>query len=201
MNPRPIVVLLLLAAGLLPIGCRASAFDRHPPTAAEPTQDRSLDQGYAILLGLLADEARLDGLLALKSPRPGVASIIRTIADTAREDRAWLTSRLSSPPQVDPRSTDLPALESEARRRIERAETPNLLLSGGRTFETRVLLTQQKATQYAGALCAGLAELDPDAERSAGLKAMAGRWEDLERTIRRWITVVDPPPSGDADRL
>ncbi len=176
-----------------PTGCVRPGIDR-PVDMADPSGEATLEHGYALLLKLLADEAQVDGILAIKSPRPGVADLFRRISSEARSDQAFLKSALAESPAVDPTTTGLPILEVEARRRIERDETPGLLLAGGRRFETRMLLTQQKAAQYAGALCAGIAVADRNRARAAEVQSMSVRWNAIERDIREWLTVVDRSP-------
>ena len=58
-----------------------------------------------------------------------------------------------------------------------------------------MLLTQQKAAQYAGALCAGLSAADPNRMRAAELRSMSDRWNAIERETRAWLTVVETPPA------
>jgi hypothetical protein len=175
-------------------GCAGPLIDR-PLDVTEPGGEATLAHGYALLLDLLADEAKVDGILAIKSPRAGVADLLRRISSEATSGATFLRSHLNDSPAVDPTATGLPRLEVDARRRIEKDETPGLLLSGGRRFETRMLLTQQKAAQYAGALCAGLAAADPNRTRADELRAMSDRWNAMERESRAWLTVVDTPPT------
>jgi hypothetical protein len=175
-------------------GCAGPVIDR-PVDVAEPGGEATLAHGYALLLDLLADEAKVDGILAIKSPRAGVADLLRRISSEAASGAVFLRSHLADSPAVEPTTTGLPRLEVDARRRIEKDETPGLLLSGGRRFETRMLLTQQKAAQYAGALCAGLAAADPNQTRADELQAMSDRWSAIERASRAWLTVVDTPPT------
>jgi hypothetical protein len=175
-------------------GCAGPLIDR-PLDVAEPGGEATLAHGYALLLDLLDDEAKVDGILAIKSPRAGIADLLRRISSEATAGAAFLRSHLADSPAVDPATTGLPRLEDDARRRIEKDETPGLLLSGGRRFETRMLLTQQKAAQYAGALCAGLAAADPNQTRADELRAMSDRWNAMERESRAWLTVVDTPPT------
>ncbi len=174
-------------------GCAGPVIDR-PVDVAEPGGEATLAHGYTLLLDLLADEARVDGILAIKSPRPGIADLLRRISSEATSGAAFLRSHLADSRAVDPTTTGLPLLEVDARRRIEKNETPGVLLAGGRRFETRMLLTQQKAAQYAGALCAGLAAADPNRTRAVELEAMSVRWNTIEREVRAWLTVVDTPP-------
>jgi hypothetical protein len=186
-------VAVALAAGTP--GCVSPAIER-PVDVRDPSGEATLEHGYNLLLDLLADESKVEGILAIKSPRSGIVDLLRRISAEAASDQALLRSKMNEPPAVDPGSSGLPLLEVDVRRRIERDETPGLLLAGGRRFETRMLLTQQKAAQYAGALCAGLAVADPNRTRSAELKGMSTRWIALEREIRSWLTVVDTPPTS-----
>ncbi len=158
---------------------------------ATSAKDARLDHGYALVLDLLRNEAKVDGVLAIKSPRPEVADLLRRIAAAAKADVGAIEEHLQLDPPIDPTSTGLPLLEIDARNRIANAETPGLLFSGGRTFETRMLLTQQKAAQYAEAILDGLAVADPNPHRRAMARAAATRWKALERQIRAWLTVIE----------
>jgi hypothetical protein len=191
---RVIILSGMIGLAGSPVGCVGPVIDR-PVDVTEPGGEATLAHGYALLLDLLADEAKVDGILAIKSPRPGVAELLRRITSEATSGEAFLRSHLNESPAVDPGSTGLPLLEHDARRRIEKDETPGLLLAGGRRFETRMLLTQQKAAQYAGALCAGLSAADPNRMRAAELRAMSDRWNAIERETRAWLTVVETPPA------
>jgi hypothetical protein len=188
-----LVVAAVVLSHLL-AGCAAPAMDR-PVDAETPGGEATLEHGYALVLGLLEDEAKVDGILAIKSPRAGIADLLRRIAEEATSDRAIIRSRLGDRPTIDPASTGLPLVEVDTRRRIEGEETPALLFSRGPAFETRMLLTQQKAAQYAAALCSSLAVADPNRERAAILREMAARWKAIERDVRAWLMAVESPPS------
>lgn len=189
------VMSMVAAAAAVPgiEGCAAPVLDGPLESDADDTGVR-LSHGYALLLDLLDDEVRVDGILAIKSPRPGVADLLRHIALEAKVNREHLQPLLAESPVIDRAATALPLIERDTRRRIEIAETPGLLMAGGRNFETRMLLTQQKAAQYAAALCRSLATADPNRRRADLLTVMAHHWQGLEGEIRSWITVVETAP-------
>jgi len=168
--------------------------------AGEHRSDPRLDHGYSILFDLLADEAKVEEILVIKSPRPAIADLLRHISKEATVDRAALERHLDADPPISIGATGLPIIETDARHRIENAETPALLFAGGRTFETRMLLTQQKAAQYASALAESLGTADPNSERSAILKTMAHHWHELETEIRGFLTVVEPRTESETRR-
>lgn len=183
-------------------GCAAPVLDR-PLAASDASGEHqvaaTLSHGYALLFDLLDDEAKVAGILAIKSPRPGVADLLRHISMEADVDREHLRPLLAESPTIALDETSLPLLERDARRRIAREETPALLFAGGRSFETRMLLTQQKAAQYAAALCESLAAADPNRSRGDLLTVMAHHWHGLEGEIRSWLTVVETPPMPASD--
>lgn len=164
------------------------------PVAGDQDLDPRLARGYALLLDLLADEGRVAEILAIKSPRAEIARLLERISGEAKVDRKELVGLLPATAPLDSKATGLPVIEQDARRRIENEETPALLFAGGSAFEARILLTQQKATQYAAALCRSLATADSDEGRSAALTAMADRWAALEAEVRPWLTVAPETP-------
>ena len=179
-----------------PFGSDGASTSGH---ADEHQPDRRLDHGYSILFDLLADEAKVEKILVIKSPRPAIADLLRHISMEATVDRAALERHIDADPPISIGATGLPIIETDARHRIENAETPGLLFAGGRTFETRMLLTQQKAAQYASALAESLGTADPNSDRSAILKTMAHHWGELETEIRGFLTVVEPETDSRSD--
>ena len=71
----------LLLAGLS--GCQRVVVPGPLPSHAGAAVQR--DAGYGLLINLLDQEARLDGLLGIKSYPPATVSIIRAIASGASE--------------------------------------------------------------------------------------------------------------------
>lgn len=194
--PGPTIWAAAILGGL--VGCRTPVLDGprdvdDPPTSGAAST--SLDHGYTLLLDLLRDEARVDQALLVKSPRGEIEDLLREIARQALSDRQRIETMLDADPSIRPGATGLPAIELDARNRIRNRETPGLLLAGGRNFETRMLLTQQKALQYLWAISKSLSVADPDRTRAAELRAMSARWSVLEDRARKWLAASDPTGS------
>ena len=111
--------------------------------------DTRLDHGYGTLIALLRDEARLKQILIIKSPTAGMADLLRRISDQAKNDARRLELLFAEDPMVDISSTGLGVIETDVRRRIADDEATALIFAGGRAFELRILLTQDKAASYA----------------------------------------------------
>lgn len=154
--------------------------------------DLRLDHGYGLLIPLLEDESELAGILVIKSPRKPVADLIRRISDEAKQDLARLGPVLGESPVVNRSRDGLPVIEADARTRIRDAQTGVLVFSSGRTFELRILLTQEKATGYVAALATSLSKADPQEMRGELLARMADRWDALGEEVRNLLEVVSP---------
>lgn len=172
--------------------------------------DTRLDHGYGTLLALLRDEARLKQILIIKSPTADIADLLRRISDQAKNDARRLELLFAEDPMVDTSSTGLGVIETDVRSRIAEKEAAALIFAGGRAFELRILLTQEKAASYAAALAASLSKADPQPSRRNVLGAMSREWKELGDEIRGWLEVrtapdqrpeapvsgVDRPPAG-----
>lgn len=151
--------------------------------------DVRLDRGYGTLLALLKDEARVEQILIIKSPATGVADLLRRISRQARDDAQRLERLFAEKPAVDTSSTGLGVIESDVRRRIADQEATALVFAGGRSFELRILLTQDKAASYAAGLAASLSKADPQPSRRNVLGVMSRDWKEIGDEIRGWLEV------------
>ncbi len=195
---RPSRVMPLFLLGCVAMACPAcrSTIDR--PFEATEAGASSLARGHALLAGLLADESRLADILVLKSPRGGIANVVRRISSRAKADLKSIRSMATLPPAIEGTEDGLPLIEVDARDRIADQQAATLLLSGGRRFERALLLTQEKATGYAAALAASLAQADPNESRRQAFEEMSEAWARLGDDVRAWLEVVEEAPdSGD----
>ena len=176
-------VLMILSAGCSPV-LKAPIGNEGDPKAVD-----QLDHGYAILIDLLSDEAKVSEILAIKSCSAETADILTDISKAAKDGMARIESLSSAKPAISPESTGLPLLETDTRNRIANQQTVLLLMAMG-SFEVRVLLTQDKACGYASALCESLAVSDPNKERSQEMKELASTFADLGTRVYQRFTVV-----------
>jgi hypothetical protein len=158
-------------------------------------EDRRLDHGYALLLDLLTEESKVAGVLAIKSPSEATATLLRDISTSATAGAEELRLLLAGPPAIAIDATGLPIIETDARNRIANRETVALLISGGTSFERRILLTQDKACGYLAALAASLATADPAPERRERLEALSAAFDRLAARIRARLAVRPVEPT------
>lgn len=185
------LTLVILLSGCSPV-LKAPIGNEGDPRAAD-----QLDHGYAILIDLLSDEAKVSEILAIKSCSPETADILKSISKAAKDGLAKIERLSSEPPVVNPESTGLPLLETDTRNRIANQQTVLLLMAMG-SFEVRVLLTQDKACGYASALCESLATSDPNSERSAEMKRLATTFADLGNRVYQRFAVIKSEAGGDS---
>ena len=89
------------------------------PTDASIGRVAELNRGYAILLDLLKDEARVSQVLAIKNASPGVRSLLKRISATASTNRISVEKLLDQAPALAPTGLGLPSIEVDARNRID----------------------------------------------------------------------------------
>ena len=183
------IVFMMILSTLI-AGC-ASTIDR--PFARDPEGIAQIDHGYALLDSLLSDESSVADILVIKSVRDDVGRLLQRISKLAKTDRAALQKLYPLSPGVDPSKDGLPRIEEDARARIRNQQTGLLLMSGGEDFEVLILLTQEKATDYAEALCRSLADADPRADRRKALEGMAEGWREMNRRARSLFTLKPQP--------
>lgn len=183
----PVAVLLAVVALH---GCAPQL--RAMPQADRPEQKAvRLQHGYALLYDLLGNEARVSGILAIKSASAATEGLLQDISRTAADAQQTIDQMQSEVPSVSLSIPGLPLLETDARNRIANAQTAELLLALG-SFELKILLTQQIACQYAWALASSLAEVDPNASRAAAMSQIAAEFDDLcKRVIERLSVAPD----------
>ena len=195
-GPSGVMPAILLACVVSACPACRSTLDR--PLETTEAGASSLAQGHALLAGLFADESRLADILVLKSPRGGIAEVVRRISSRAKADLKSMRSMATLPPAIEGTEDGLPLIEVDARDRIADQQAATLLLSGGRRFERALLLTQEKATGYAAALAASLARADPNESRRQAFAEMSEAWTGLGDDVRAWLEVVEKDPtSGD----
>ncbi|MDG2031161.1 MAG: hypothetical protein P8J45_09180 [Phycisphaerales bacterium] len=161
-----------IAAGLvlllLLLGCqRVVVPGPLPPHAGDAVQ---LNAGYGLLINLLEQEARVDGLLSIRTLPPSTTQLVKAIARDASVGAAELKSAKDDPPVINWDSEGLPVTEIEARNLIASQTSLKLLSTSGKAGELELLLSQLKATEYIAALSSSLLGRDRSEARRAVLK-------------------------------
>lgn len=181
--------ILLAVVFLLAQGCAPVLKGPIGPEGLEAPTD-SLDHGYSILMSLLEDEAKVDQLLAIKSASKETSEIITDISNTAISGMAEIRAMATKAPVINLEATGFPIIEVDSRNRIANQQTATLLLAG-KTFELKVLLTQDKAMGYAAALCESLSIADGNSYRSKEMRALGDRFTALNASVlARLITMT-----------
>ena len=161
---RTIVLGCLLLLG----GCGAERSHRMLDGGA--TASVQQDAGYTLLLSLLEDESRVDGILMIKSLPEPVVRLVKAISEASRSGVQRITEVLEEPPVVTPGNDGLPLIEVEARARIRQWTTVALLTGSGTALERALLVSQLQAVDSIRALCEALIEQETSAPRVAVLE-------------------------------
>lgn len=190
---------ILLVAALVAGATTGCAPVLKAPIGNEGTERAAdqLDHGYALLHGLLTDEARVADILRIKNPYEETASILKSISETAKNGLEMIDASASEPPVIVLAETGLPLIETDARNRIANTVTMGLVLSMGTSFEVQMLLSQEKACGYAAALCESLATADPNNARAAKVGDLGKTFSELGERVRKRLTVVVPEKKPD----
>lgn len=139
--------------------------------------------GYTLLVTLLEDESRVDGILILKSlPRPTV-KLIRAIASESRSGYRQLIDELARDPVVSLENDGLPQIEVGARARIRQWTTLELLTENGATLERALLISQLQAADTIRALVTSLLDEEPTSARVELLEQLLERFTPLRAQL------------------
>ena len=183
----------LLGAGCLAVlllsGC--SSPRSHQMLVTEGSETSQRDAGYTLLVTLLEDEARVDGILILKTLPPPTRDLIKRIAEASRAGSRELTRALAQPPVVSLENDGLPLIEAGARERIRQWTTMELLTEQGATLERALLVSQVQAVDTIRALASSLLDEESTPSRVELLEQLRERftpirselWDQLEAVV------------------
>ncbi len=171
---------VLLAMTLFQIGCApvlTGPLDQARPEQASMT----LDHGWALLQALLQDESSLSLILGIKNVDESVEVIVREISDTSARALRTLGPLMNS--GVSTGTDDgLPLIERNARHLIANATAASLLFAGS-SFQTKLLVSQHKACEYAAALATSLAVAEGEPSHSDALHGVADSFSKIAAKI------------------
>lgn len=170
--------------------CAACAPTISAPLGKDAPAREQLDAGYALVFELMGEERKVAEILGIKSVSAETKLVIKDISAAAESAYATLKGYQQAD-NLTMSDTHLPVIETSARNHIKNITTVSLLTSSGHTFQTRLLITQVKATQYAGALFHSLAAADHDGARRKWLGEEAKRWEALAERVERELVKGD----------
>ena len=169
-----------LGASLVMPGCSTPRAGRLPASAGSNAE---FDAGFTLLHDLLASEARVDGILMLKSATPETEQLLNDIAQASVEMRDQLDDMAKADPALTREASGLPMIESVAREGIASDTTLALLGAGSEDFEFLMLLSQEKAMSYGRHLARSLAASDPVPTRAEQFNLMASRLAGFHKRV------------------
>ena len=174
---------LLPALGcLLLVACHRTVVPGPLPPHAGPELQR--DAGYALLVDLLEQEARVDGLFAIRTFPEPTERVIGGIAEDAGRGAADLRAAAGRAPAISLETPGLPTIEMEARNLIANRTSLRLLASSGADCELELLLAQDKAVEYVLGLSAALQGEAVEPERIRILKRITAEFLAHHEALR-----------------
>ncbi len=171
----------MAVAALMLAGCAANK------PLPDNTPDRDMIVGYSLLYSVVKDEANVDGLFILRKSSESTRAVVVAIAEASRQAKKDLEDMAAADPQLRLDVTDLPAAEADARSIIATDTSKKLLF--GDEFERTLLLSQLNATQYMGALAQYLSERERNEGRSATLKDLVQRMNELHGEVLERVEI------------
>jgi hypothetical protein len=162
----------LLACALMIPGC--ATVQKVLPTTAWH-QARVRNEGYSLLYKLMSQESDVAKILIIKHADPPVADIIKEIANACDQAQKELDLFHEKDRHLSFQMANLPEMEQKTRAAIQSTVTKQLLTSGGKTFEHRLLFTQAESMNYAAHLAQVLHDQEGDPLRKKFLDALAQR--------------------------
>ncbi len=190
--------LLLLPLMLTTFACAPVLKGPLDPPGQEATA--TLDHGYGLLCPLLQQESSVTLIFGIKHASQPTQEIIRQISDAAADGLRRIQALRAGPPEIDLTTQGLPLVEVSARNLITNKEAAALLLAGD-SFEVRLLMSQQKACDYAAALAMSIAAIDTNEPRREVLETLAGEMASFEEQLRSQICACQSKSSGRSPRI
>lgn len=144
-------------------------------------------QGYSLLYQLLSKQKDVDKLLLVKAEAGDVNSLVKRIAAVCAQGTEQMEKLSAADPTINLELEPLPAAEVAARKSIEGAKARALLLSGGKEFEVRLLLSQIEGMSYGTHLAATLAKGEEHPARKSYLEYLSDELRKLEENLLQLI--------------
>ncbi|MGA3066570.1 MAG: hypothetical protein ABSF29_06960 [Tepidisphaeraceae bacterium] len=183
-NQRLVRRLLTCLPVIFLAGCAAST--DHP---ADGGLIHRRNEGYSLLFKLMGDESDVGEIFFIKHADDSVGNLVREVGQTCKEAKAQLQAFAKTDDTVEFDEPDLPLIEQRSRKLTADWETRELLTSGEKDFELRLIFTQAQAMSYASELCKALYEIESDPSRKAFLSTLADRCDRLYDRLMALLTV------------
>jgi hypothetical protein len=161
---------MLLACALTVPGC--ATVQKVLPTAAWH-QARVRNEGYSLLYHLMSQESDVAKIFIIKHADPPVDDIIKEIARTCDRAKKDLDLFHEKDRHLSFEMANLPEMEQKTRAAIQSTVTKQLLTSGGKQFERRLLFTQAESMNYAAHLAKVLCDQDDNQLRKQFLTSLS----------------------------
>ncbi len=155
---RQLMFVLLLTSAALPVGCQGAMKRGSLEPSGSPSI--ALAHGYGLLYWTIDQESKVDQILILKKPAVPVAELLTAIGEFSRSAKSRLEEFARQDPSIVLDDHGLPEVEVRARASISADTSRQIVFSGGRDFEFRILLTQHEALNYISHLAGTLSEQD-----------------------------------------
>jgi hypothetical protein len=163
-------VAIIATIGIM-TGCDGSA--RADRALGEESAMVTLNHGYALLYATISDDADVDKVLIIKSPSMETKEIIKAIGELCRSAKGMLETLAKETPALVFADQGLPQSEMRTRKAISSATSKQILFSGGKELEFRLLLTQHEALNYITHLAGELRDQEPRDSRKRYLAKLA----------------------------
>ncbi|MCC7144864.1 MAG: hypothetical protein IT443_00305 [Phycisphaeraceae bacterium] len=148
------------------------------------------NQGYGLLYQTVADESQVDQVLIIKNPDPPVAELIKAIAQFARDTKNKLQALAEEDSTLVLTKDGLPKAETKTRDAISDATAKQIIFSGGKEFEFRILLTQHQALNYITHLAEAIGAQDTHRIRKHYIAQVAEESKALHQKV---IALMEAP--------
>jgi hypothetical protein len=142
-------------------------------------QARVRNEGYSLLYQLLSQESDVAKILIIKHADPPVADLIKEIANISGQAKKALDQFHEKDRHLSFEMTNLPQIEQNTRAAIESTVTKQLLTSGGKTLERRLLFTQTESMNYAAHLAKVLHDQEDNPDRKNFMAKLSERCTTL----------------------
>jgi hypothetical protein len=182
---RLLLGIVLCVAPLLLPACSTS---QEMPLEKLDAADQRMVEGYSLLYELMSKQRELDGIFMIKSASDATKQLARDISGTSNTAARRLEQWAKANPAHGIRQPNLPAVEVDARAKIEEQTTVSLLTAGD-DFELRLLLTQVDATNYGAALASVLAASDSNVQRAQFCTELAEQYTALNQRVRQRLAL------------
>jgi len=131
--------MLMLTAAVRSLGCQGAMKRGSLEPSGSPSI--ALAHGYGLLYSTIDEESKVDQILILKNPEPAVAELLKAIGAFSRAAKKRLDDFARQDPAIVLDDHGLPEVEVRTRASISADTSGQIVFSGGKDFEFRILLT------------------------------------------------------------